>query len=259
MKNWTLVFISVICFFTACNGQDGGGFSANPGENTLTCIVPGFDSVIYYYGGSSQMHDVKRGKISDTAFINGMFHIVKERGFLLALKPGDGANVLPDLREMVNLSNDHEVIHRSLDTLDVNEERTFGYTTPPPMKASIQGKKEPIKLNLPRDDDRDSLKIAANSPQFSRLVILLVGDNEIYAYPTGDIHKGKKYTYAECGDMLTEKKEDKRFSVMIKPAGNSTYRNTVNMLDEMKKVGIARYALVDITKEEEDYLRQIYR
>lgn len=232
MKNWTLVCISVICSFSWCRGQSGGESSPNPADNKVTCIVPGIDSVIYYFGSSVQMDEAKRGRITDTAFINGMFHAVKDRGSLLVLKPGDGARVLPDLREMVHLSNDHEVIHRSLDTLNDSEERTFGYTTSPPIKAVMESE---------------------------RLVILLVGDNEIYAYPTEDIHKGKKYTYAECRDMLMVKKENKIFSVMIRPAGNSTYRNTVNMLDEMKKVGIARYALVDITKDEEDYLRQIYR
>ena len=232
MKKWTLVCISVICSFTWCKGQSGGEFSPDPNDNQVTCIVPGIDSVIYYFGGNAQMDEARRGKISDTAFINGMFHAVKDRGSLLVLKPGDGAHVLPDLREMVRVSNDHEVTHRSLDTLNAGEEKIFGYTTSPSIKVVMQSE---------------------------RLVILLVGDNEIYAYPTGDIQKGKKYTYAECRDMLMIKKENKVFSVMIRPAANSTYRNTVNMLDEMKKVGIARYALIDITKEEEDYLRQIYR
>ncbi|HVW62708.1 MAG TPA: hypothetical protein VHC48_21805 [Puia sp.] len=232
MKKWTLVYISVICSFTWCRGQSGGGSSPNPDDNKVICIVPGIDSIIYYYGNSPQMDEAKRGRISDTAFINGMFQAVKDRGSLLVIKPGAGVRVLPDLKEMVLLSNDHKVAHRSLDTLNADEGKTFGYATPSTIKAVIESE---------------------------RLVILLVGDNEIYAYPTGDIHKGKKYTYAECRDMLMIKKENKTFSVMIRPAANSTYRNTVNMLDEMKKVGIARYALIDITKEEEDYLRQIYR
>jgi len=160
---------------------------------------------------------------------------------------------------MIDLLNDHDVIHRFIDTLDANEEKTFGYTTPSSIKASMRGQHDPLILKLPRDNEKDTSHAAADFPLASRLVILLNGGSDIYVYPSGDIRDGKKYTYAECREMLKAKKAEKIFSVMIKPSANSTYKNTVNMLDEMKTVGIGHYALVDITPEEEEYLRQIYR
>lgn len=245
MKYRMLVHIATILSFFCCSGQGDGG--AHPDDSRLTCIVPGHDSIIYYYGNSTQIHDVKRGKISDTAFVNDMFHAVKERGLQLALKPGDGPDVLSNFREVVNLLNDHEVTRQSIDTLDVNEQNTFGYTTPPSIKEAMEGQGSPLKLNPSREETS------------SRLVILLNGDNEIYIYPTEDIRAGKKYTYPECREMLNRRKSGEKFSIMIRPSASSTYRNTVHMLDEMKTAGIRRYALIDITKEEEDYLRQIYQ
>ena len=259
MKKWALGYIAVTFFFISCNGQDSGGYIASQEDNKLTCIVPGFDSAIYYYGSSNQIRDIKRGKISDTVFMNGMFLTVKDKGLALSLKPGAGAEVIADLTRMVSLSNDHEITRRSIDSLDANEEKAFGYTTPPDIKGYMRGQHEPLKLNLPRDNEKDTVSAIANFPQASRLVILLNGGNDIYVYPAGDIHGGKKYTYAECRELLKARKPDKNFSVMIKPSANSTYKNTVNMLDEMKTVGIGHYALVDIGPEEEEYLRQIYR
>jgi len=59
-------------------------------------------------------------------------------------------------------------------------------------------------------------------------------------------------------NMLKTKKADKDFSIIIRPAKSSTYKNIVGLLDLMKKMDIKHYALIDITKEEEDYLRQLY-
>jgi len=87
-------------FFISC-GQTGAGTINNLDNDRLTCLVLGYDSIIYYTGGSSQMQDVRKGKITDTAFVNGLFRTVTERGFLMIVKPGDGANMLPNFQEMI--------------------------------------------------------------------------------------------------------------------------------------------------------------
>jgi len=184
---------------------------------------------------------------------------VKERGFLLVLKPGDGDDMLSNFQEMVSFLKEHEVVHQSIDTLDLHEEKAFGISTPPFIKAAMGGHPvEPFKLNLPKDDP-DTTDRLAGFPKESQLVILLSNEEEIYAYTGSDLRTGKKYTYPELREMLKTKKKDKQFSVVIRPAASSNYKNTVNALDEMKTAGIQHYALVDITKGEEDYLRQIYR
>jgi hypothetical protein len=47
--------------------------------------------------------------------------------------------------------------------------------------------------------------------------------------------------------------------VVIKPAASSTYKNTVDMLDAMRIADVKHYALVDISKPEEEYLKQEVR
>jgi biopolymer transport protein ExbD len=69
---------------------------------------------------------------------------------------------------------------------------------------------------------------------------------------------GKKYTYPEIADLVKGRRSDKNFSVVIKAAKNTTYKNAVDLLDVMTTEQIQHYALIDITKEEEDYLHQIY-
>jgi biopolymer transport protein ExbD len=49
--------------------------------------------------------------------------------------------------------------------------------------------------------------------------------------------------------------KDRDFVVVIKPNPEATYKNTVDMLDEMTINGVKRYALVDIVKVEEDLIK----
>lgn len=87
----------------------------------------------------------------------------------------------------------------------------------------------PLRLNLPREEDKPDVKIGAKD-----LVIIPYGDTSIYCYSA-----------------------DTNFTVIIRPSATCTYRSTVNMLDMMKLAGVRKYALVDITKGEEEYIRQL--
>lgn len=254
MRNWVIFFMGMSGLFVSC-GQTGSSSVHNPAKDRLTCLVVGYDSIIYYTGDSHQMEDVKKGKIYDTAFVNRMFRTIKDRGFLLTIKPGDGGNMMPDFQKMINLANDHDITNRSVDAIDGNEEKAFGFSTPPQIKTAMMGQgTEPLKLDLPKDESTGPNAIS-NFPKASQLVILFSSSIDIYAYMGGDIQKGKKYTYQELTDFLKMKKLDKNFSVAIKPAGSSTYKSIVDMLDIMKSMDIKNYALIDITKDEEEYLR----
>jgi biopolymer transport protein ExbD len=118
------------------------------------------------------------------------------------------------------------------------------------------GQGEPIKFNLPKEVP-DSLDGGHIVPKASRLVILVFGSRDIYAYTGAYIRSGKKYSYRELTDLLNAKKTDTNLMVVIKPAKSCTYKNTVDMLDEMKIADVKRYALVDITDQEESYLAEL--
>lgn len=257
MKNWSLFLIGMSACLMGCgqsHSQDSSGASQR-----LTCLILGYDSVIYYTGPSKQMQNVHNGKITDTAFIDAMFERIKSGDLLMVIKPGGGADMVPNFQEMVNLANKFDVSRHSVDSGDINEDKAFGFVTPPMVKAAMQGEDPPpLKLMLPRDEP-DTASVLPGFPKSSQLVILLSEGNGIYAYMGGDIRKGKKYTYPEITDLVKEKRSDKNFSVVIKPAKTANYKNTVDMLDVMTSADIKHYALVDITGEEENYLHRIYQ
>lgn len=257
MKNVTICIIGITTCLMSC-GQVYTRDSASVVNKRLTCLVLGYDSIIYYTGISKQMQDVQNGKITDTAFVTAMFEKIKNDDLSMVIKPGGGADILGNFQKMVDLAKIHDVYRRSVDSGDTNEEKTFGFITPPVVKAALRGEQQPpLKLSLPRDEPNkpDSL---SGFPISSRLVILLSGSNEIYAYIGGDIGRGKKYTYPEIIDFVKERRPDMNFSVVIKAGENTTYKNTVDMLDVMTIADIKHYTLVDITKEEEGYLHHIY-
>jgi len=47
---------------------------------------------------------------------------------------------------------------------------------------------------------------------------------------------------------------DKDFVVVIKPNADATYKNTIDMLDEMKINNVQRFAMVDITPNENEFV-----
>jgi biopolymer transport protein ExbD len=255
MKNWALFLISMSTCLMGC-GQGHKADSTGVGNERLTCLVLGYDSLIYYSGTSKNMRDINKGRITDTTFMNAMFAKIKDSGLSMTLKPGSGAEVIPDFTEVVNLANLHQIYGRSVDSIDENEVNPFDCATAPQIKATMNGKDYPMKLALPRTKP-DTPNAVTKFPKEAQLVILLSGSKDIYAYMGGDIRKGQKYTYQELTDMLKEKSSGKDFSVEIKPTKSSTYKSTVDMLDLMRIADIQHYALVDISKEEEDYLRQL--
>jgi biopolymer transport protein ExbD len=65
----------------------------------------------------------------------------------------------------------------------------------------------------------------------------------------------------QCDEIRSRKNgdpnscKDRDFVVVIKPNVEATYKNTVDMLDEMTINGVKRYALVDIVPVEEDLIK----
>ena len=72
--------------------------------------------------------------------------------------------------------------------------------------------------------------------------------------PLRDQLKGQKLTQEEYNKKASEIKGNKNAPVvMIKSTDDATYKNMVDILDEMQICNIGRYALVDIT----DYDKQL--
>src|SRR6201996_2504316 len=108
-----------------------------------------------------------------------------------------------------------------------------------------------MKLNLPKDvdkpEDQNKLKESA------AFTVMPSKGNMIYYYEGLDPSKLQQTTFKQVRDVILDKKrrtDPKDFMVIIKPTKDATYKNTVDILDEMTIDAVHRYALVDITPDE---------
>jgi biopolymer transport protein ExbD len=108
-----------------------------------------------------------------------------------------------------------------------------------------------MKLFLPKDVDKPEEQ---NKVKMSAVITLMLGKNDqIYYYEGDDPTKLQSTNYKAVRDVVLDKKrrtDAKDFMVILKPTADATYKNTINMLDEMTIDGITRYALVDISPDE---------
>jgi biopolymer transport protein ExbD len=135
-----------------------------------------------------------------------------------------------------------------------------------------------LNLNMPKDTkNEEELNKAKES---GALTIMLGKNNAVYYYegqlaPDGSNFKATNFTGirdeiinkrndviknhvhdSNCPKIWAENKGDKTscldrdFVVVIKPDQDATYKNTVDILDEMTINNVKRYAMVDITPQE---------
>ena len=142
-----------------------------------------------------------------------------------------------------------------------------------------------LNLNMPKDTkNEEELNKAKES---GALTIMLGKNNGVFYYegqlaPDGSnfktanfatirdeiINKKKEVMKthvhdSNCPKIWAENKGDKNscldrdFVVVIKPDEDATYRNTVDMLDEMTINNVKRYAMIDITPQELEVVRKV--
>jgi biopolymer transport protein ExbD len=123
------------------------------------------------------------------------------------------------------------------------------------------------RLIMPKDE-KDPEK-QTEVKQSGALTILLGKENHLYYYEgqmEGDGSNFKSSTYAGIREVIQKKKADvmlrgrslgfhpdsldKDLVIVIKPDVDATYKNTVDILDEMTISNIQRFALIDITDTE---------
>lgn len=111
-----------------------------------------------------------------------------------------------------------------------------------------------MRLFLPKDTEKpeEQNKIKASGA----LSIMLGKDNQVFYYSGELLPDGSNFksaTFKEIRQVIIDKKRTTNpedFVVVIKPGPESTYKNTVDMLDEMAINEVKRYALVDIFDQE---------
>ena len=111
-----------------------------------------------------------------------------------------------------------------------------------------------MKLFLPKDTDKPEEQ---NKVKASGALTLLLGKNDQIYYYEGelapDASNFKTGSFKDIRKVIIDKKrstDEKDFVVVIKPDNDATYKNTVDILDEMTINDVKRYAMVDISPVE---------
>jgi len=113
-----------------------------------------------------------------------------------------------------------------------------------------------MRLFLPKDVKNPEEQ---NKVKNSAVITLMLGKSDKIYYYEGDSAAGLKATdFKNVRDIVVDKKrrtDPKDFVVIIKPTVDATYKNTINILDEMTIDGVKRYAMVDISPVEYTYIK----
>lgn len=96
----------------------------------LNIILFGYDSIACYYGNSTELTDLRYGKITDSLFMDTILTNARDRKpGLIVLKPGDGAAVLGNWEYLDTLFKMNNFENRKIDTLDEKEQKFFNTTS----------------------------------------------------------------------------------------------------------------------------------
>ena len=117
-----------------------------------------------------------------------------------------------------------------------------------------------LKLNLPKDTDKPEEQTKTKAS--GALTILLGKDNNVFYYE-GELDPKlanfKASNFKDIRNEIISKKQSTKpedFMVVIKPNDESTYKNVVDILDEMTINVVKRYALVDISDAENQVVQK---
>ena len=110
-----------------------------------------------------------------------------------------------------------------------------------------------MKLDIPRDENGVSKYQNSNS----KLTLVLLKNDMVFGYFGNDINNGTGLEIKEARKIIAQgvqKFTRDSLIVIIKPSKEATYKNSVDVLDEMTINKISRYEMVDLTKEEKEFL-----
>lgn len=132
---------------------------------------------------------------------------------------------------------------------------TFFMLTTTFAKPSVMQISMPVK---PKPDDPEPIALKASEA----FTILLAQDNKIYYYEglldanTKPQLQASDYTPNGIRKVLLERRARvPKTTVLIKADDKANYKNMVDILDEMTITDQKKYALVDITKDDDDLIK----
>ena len=113
-----------------------------------------------------------------------------------------------------------------------------------------------LKLYMPKDSEKDTIDQYSNVR--TKLTLILLKDDRVFGYYGDFIRGGRSVLISETDKLI----EDgwKMFSkdslvVVIKPTENASYKETVDILDQMTINKIEKYSMTDLNKQEKEFLK----
>ncbi len=110
-----------------------------------------------------------------------------------------------------------------------------------------------MELKIPKDRN----EYTDDGSSSSTLTLILLKNNMVYSYYENDVSNGRKNELKNIRSIILDGVQ--RFTrdslvVLIKISKDASYRNTVDILDEMTINGIKKYRMIDLNKTEENLL-----
>ena len=118
---------------------------------------------------------------------------------------------------------------------------------------------QPTSMNLNMPKDTPDLQNETKIKESGALTLMLGKGDIIYYYEGMDPAKMETTGYKSVRDIILKKKKStpaEDFFVTIKPDNDATYKNAVDILDEMNINDVTRYAMIPPTPEEYSMIQQ---
>jgi len=114
-----------------------------------------------------------------------------------------------------------------------------------------------MTLNMPKDthDEKDQVKVKESGS----LTLIMGKQNQVYYYFGSDPSKLQSTNYKDLRKVILDKKKSTPtddFFVTIKPDKDASYKNVVDVLDEMRINDVIRYSMIDATPMEYNFVTQ---
>lgn len=123
------------------------------------------------------------------------------------------------------------------------------------MITSVRAKPTSMQLFIPKDSAGN---VITNTLPQHMLTVIPAENDKVYYYigPSSDNRHLNACNSKEIRKVLVQYKQElgTALAVIIKPAKNATYNQTVDLLDEMLINNIKKYAMAEVTAYEEGLL-----
>jgi biopolymer transport protein ExbD len=230
-----------------------GCISKSSEKSTSLSFIVLTDTIIAYQGNIDKNTVVDRLPFNEknvkTIIISRLRNDTSNQ---ILIKPAAMGNAGGNAKELTDWCTEIGFRNNKWIPVDAVEEKYFGVTG---MKwdpdAVIADMEKPNQIQWPENESNGTVK--ANAKTYT--ILLLAGD-KIYIYEGPNFSNGiisSDFNHLQAvrtAIMEGKKKYEKEFNIIIKSSNEATYKNVVNMLDEMTIGNIERYKLVSMSKEE---------